>query len=317
MEQIVFLDKDPIPPHITIRPPRFSHKWQDYPYTPDELKEARLKEATIVISNKVALDAPLLAKLPKLKLIALTATGFNHIDTAYCKKHNIGVCNIQDYAGQSVAEHTFAMLFSLRRRLKEYHQDLAQGKWQRNKQFCFFNAPIREIKGSTIAIIGSGNLGQAVAKMARALEMNVIFAERKNATTIRPNFTPFKQALMQADVISVNCPLTTETIDLIGDNEFALMKPEVVVINTARGAIVNEAALINALLTKRIAGAGMDVCSTEPPDAGHIFMQHLNLPQLLLTPHVAWGSDKALQTLADQLIDNIEAFIAGKPQHLV
>ncbi len=317
MEQIVFLDKDPIPSHIKFRAPHFSHQWQEYAHTPDELRETRLKEASIAISNKVVLDASLLAKLPKLKLIALTATGFNHIDTNYCKAHNIGVCNIQDYAGQSVAEHTFAMLFSLRRRLNEYRQDIANGMWQQNKQFCFFNAPIREIKGSTIAIVGSGNLGHAVAKMARALEMNVIFAERKNATQIRAGFTPFEQALAEADVISVNCPLTTDTLNLIDASEFALMKPEAIVINTARGAIVNETALINALLEKRIAGAGMDVCSAEPPDANHIFMQHLNLPQLLLTPHVAWGSCKALQTLADQLIDNIEAFIAGKPQHLV
>lgn len=317
MEQIVFLDKDPIPSHIHIRTPNFAHLWQDYAYTPNELRAERLKDATIAISNKVVLDAPLLAKLPKLKLIALTATGFNHIDTDFCKKHNIGVCNIRDYAGQSVAEHTFAMLFSLRRRLNEYRQDIAEGKWQKNKQFCFFNAPIREIKDSTIAIIGSGNLGQAIAKMARALEMKVVFAERKNAEKIRAGFTPFEQALAQADVISINCPLTPDTIDLINENEFGLMKPEAIVINTARGGIVNETALINALLAKRIAGAGMDVCSTEPPDAKHIFMRHLNLPQLLLTPHVAWGSDKALQTLADQLIDNIEAFIAEKPQHLV
>ncbi len=317
MEHIVYLDRKPIPQYIHFRAPLFPHTWQEYDGTPPEKRAEYLKKATIAISNKVVLDAPLLAKLPQLKLIALTATGFNHIDLDYCQKHAISVCNIRDYANQSVAEHTFALLFALRRRLREYQQDIAAGKWQENSQFCFFNAPIRDIKGSTLAIIGAGSLGQAVAQMGQALGMKVIFAERKNAKKTRIGFCDFYEAIEQADVISIHCPLNPDTLDLIHQKELNKMKPDAIVINTARGGIVNEKALINALLENKIAGAGIDVCSKEPPSLTHPFMQQLHLPNLLLTPHVAWGSDTALQTLANQLIDNIEAFVAGQPQHLV
>lgn len=317
MEKIVFLDRKPIPAHIHFRSPNFAHQWQDYDSTELEQRFERLQDATIAISNKVILDAPLLAQLPKLKLIALTATGFNHIDIKYCHQQHIPVCNIRNYANQSVAEHVFAMIFSLRRRLNEYQNDIACGDWQNHKQFCFFNHPIQEIAGSTLTIIGGGSLGQATANMGKALGMQILFAERKNATRIRQGYTEFTAAIAAADVISLHCPFNATTDNLIDHAELKLMKPSAILINTARGGIVNEDALVEALIKGTIAGAGIDVCSQEPPSQDHPFMRHIGLPNLVLTPHVAWGSNTALQTLANQLIDNLEAFIAGKPQHLI
>ncbi|WP_407676585.1 D-2-hydroxyacid dehydrogenase [Photobacterium obscurum] len=317
METIVFLDRDTIPDHIQLPQPDFSHQWYEYPSTTPEQVIERLQHATIAISNKVVLDAGTLSQLPKLKMIAIAATGTNNVDLNYCHQHGIIVSNIQGYAVDSVPEHAVAMMFALRRNLMGYHQDIQAGVWQQKQQFCFFTHPIGDIKGSTLGIIGSGSLGQAMAKLAKALGMKVLFAEHKNQRQCREGYTPFTDVLVQADILTLHCPLTAQTTDLIGKAELAQMKPSSLLINTGRGGLVDEAALVEALKSGQIAGAGVDVFTEEPADTSNPLVAHAGLPNLLLTPHVAWGSDSAIKALTNQLIDNVNKYVEGKPQSLV
>ncbi|RXJ73319.1 glycerate dehydrogenase [Veronia nyctiphanis] len=317
MEHIVFLDRDTIPAHITIPSPDVAHQWQSYPATePSEVVE-RLREATVVITNKVVLNAHILAQLPELKLIVVAATGYNNVDIDWCHENQLPVCNIRGYATRSVPEHVIAMLFSLRRNLVAYQRDIQNDIWREKNQFCFFTHPIGDIAGSTIGIIGSGSLGQGVATLAKAIGMKVLFAERKGSKVCREGYTPFETVLSQADAVTLHCPLTDETENLISDNELKLMKPESILINAGRGGLVDEKALILALKKGEIAGAGMDVFTEEPADYSNPLVANAGMPNLILTPHVAWGSDSSLQTLANQVSDNIQAFFAGKPNNLL
>lgn len=314
---VVFLDRATIPRHIHLPALTFSHRWQEFDTTvPDQVVE-RLKDADMVITNKVVLSAEILAQLPNLRLVAVSATGVNNVDVDYCRVHNIAVCNVQGYATQSVPEHVVAMMFALRRNLMGYHHDIAAGEWQRNKQFCFFTHSIGDIAGSTMGLIGGGALGQATAALARALGMQVLFAEHKGQTECRDGYTPFEQVLREADVLSLHCPLTEQTHNLIAQPELTSMKPTAILINTGRGGLVDETALVDALKQRTIAGAGVDVFSEEPADINNPLIANMDLPNLLLTPHVAWGSDSAIQQLANILIDNIEAYAAGKQQNRI
>ncbi|MFT7681368.1 MAG: glycerate dehydrogenase [Moritella dasanensis] len=317
METIVFLDRATIPEHITIPQPSVECQWQEYATTTSEQVVERLQDASIVITNKVILDAQILSQCPQLKMIAVAATGTNNIDLAYCHQHNITVSNIQGYATNSVPEHVVAMMFALKRNLVGYHQDIQAGVWQQQKQFCFFSHPITDIAGSTLGVIGKGSLGNAVATLAKALGMIVLFAERKDADKCREGYSPFESVLKQADVLTLHCPLAEQTRNIIGREEFKRMKKNSILINAGRGGLVDEVALVEALQTQQIAGAGVDVFTQEPADNSNPLISNAHLPNLLLTPHVAWGSDSAIQTLANQLINNIEQFIAGKPQNQV
>ncbi|AJR10000.1 D-2-hydroxyacid dehydrogenase [Photobacterium gaetbulicola] len=317
MEHIVFLDRDTIPDHIALPSPEFAHQWTQYSSTRPEQVIERLRDATIAITNKVVLDAAILAQLPKLKMIAIAATGTNNVDLAYCRQQGITVSNIRGYAIDSVPEHAVAMMFALRRNLLGYHRDIQQGVWQEKKQFCFFTHPIGDIRGATLGLIGSGGLGQAMAALGRALGMKVIFAERKGAEACREGYLPFHTVLAQADVLSLHCPLTNETRNLIGSGELEQMKDSAILINTGRGGLVDEQALVDALRCGEIAGAGCDVFTEEPADDDNPLIANSDLPNLLLTPHVAWGSDSAIQALANQLVDNLNAFAAGIPQNQV
>lgn len=315
--KIVFVDRATIPKHIELPPLAIEHEWQEYDFTEPEQVFERLYNADIVITNKVVLSANVLAQLPKIKLIAVSATGVNNIDVEYCKANNIAVCNVQGYATRSVPEHVVGMMFSLRRNLMGYHHDIAAGEWQRNKQFCFFTHPIGDIAGSTMGIIGSGGLGQATAQLAKALGMDVIFAERKGVYDCRDGYLPFDSVIQQADVISLHCPLTEQTHHLISDRELAMMKPNTLLINAGRGGLVDELALVDALKQRQIAGAGVDVFTEEPADINNPLLANMELPNLLLTPHVAWGSDSAISQLAQILMSNIEAYVEGKQQNRV
>ena len=212
-----------------------------------------------------------------------------------------------------------ALLLALSRNLIAWRATVQAGRWQQSDQFCLFDHPIRDLHGATLGLIGSGTLGNGVARLAEAFGMRVLRAERKGVTTVRPGYTAFADVLAEADAISLHCPLTPETTGLIGEAELQAMKPSALLINTARGGIVDEAALIRALKEGWIAGAGFDVITAEPPPEGHPMVdpQLLALPNFLLTPHVAWSSRPAMQALADQLIDNIEAFAAGTPRNRV
>jgi glycerate dehydrogenase len=279
-----------------------------------------LRDATIALTNKVRLGAAELAQLPRLKMIALAATGHDIIDLAACRERGIAVSNIRHYAVHSVPEHVFALILALRRRLLEYRAEVERGRWQQAEQFCFFDHPIRDLHGSTMGIVGAGSLGQATTTLATAFGMRVMFAEhassRATAALAGAQWVPLDRLLREADVISLHCPLTPATRNLIAADQLRAMKRTAILINTARGGLVDEAALVFALQQGLIAGAGFDVLSTEPPIAGNPLLE-LRLPNFILTPHVAWASDEAMQRLADQLIDNVECFIRGEPQHLL
>ena len=314
MELIVFLDRDSI--QADFRRPGFPHEWRDYPATADSQVAERLNGATIAISNKVPLMAASLTPLKNLRMIAICATGTNNVDLDYCRAHNITVSNIRNYAVNAVPEHVFALILALRRNLPGYREDVQNGLWQKAVQFCLFTHPILDLHGSTLGVIGHGALGKATAKLGEAFGMRVLIAEHKGAIQVRPGYTSFDAVLADSDVISLHCPLTPATHHLIGGPEFRKMRRHALLINTARGGLVDEAALVQALKDGVIGGAGFDVLTTEPPRTGNPLLD-LRLPNFILTPHVAWASRNAMQIMADQLIENIEAFIRGAPQNRV
>lgn len=308
---IVFLDRESV--DANVRKPNFPHTYKEYEstWTPDEIV-SRLKDATIAIINKVPMRADVLKQLPKLKLIAVAATGTDVVDKAYCKEHGITVVNIRNYAFNTVPEHVIALIFALRRNLLTYVNDVQNGVWNTSSQFCFLTHPIRDISGSTLGIVGYGALGKSIGKRAEALGMKVLAYD----IFPQPGLTDFETILKESDIITLHVPLTPETKNMIGEKEFKKMKPTAILINTARGGLVDEAALAKALRAGTIAGAGFDVLTVEPPKDGNILLDK-TIPNLIVTPHVAWASKEAMQILADQLIDNIEAFVAGKPQNVV
>jgi len=308
--RIVFLDRATL--GVPFRPPNIPHDYLEYAATTGVQAAERLAEATIAIVNKVPLRADTLSRLPKLKLIALAATGSDCVDKFYCAAHGITVCNIRDYASDTVPEHVIALIFALRRSLIAYDRDVRRGKWQAIDQFCYFDHPIRDIAGSTLGIVGYGALGRALAERAKAVGMKVLATGSKPG----PGLIPLDDLLGQSDVISLHCPLTEATKNLIRARELSLMKPDAILINTARGGLVDEAALAEALVKGRIGGAGIDVLPVEPPRDGNVLLD-LDLPNLIVTPHIAWASQSAMTKLAEQLTGNIEAFAAGKPRNVV
>lgn len=314
---IVFLDRDTISPETHLRQPAFAHDWVQHARTPSNQAAARIADADIVIVNKVKLSAETLAQAPRLKLIAVAATGTDNIDLAACQQRGIVVSNVRNYATHTVPEHTFALIFALRRSICAYRDALKEGRWQTAAQFCFFDYPIRDLAGSTLGVIGDGVLGQAVARMGQALGMRVLFSAHKGRSGQGRLYTPFETLLRQADVITLHCPLNPSTRNMIGAPEFAQMAKKPLLINTGRGGLVDEAAVGPALDTGHISGAAFDVTSVEPPPADHPFMALLDRPNFILTPHVAWASAEAVQALADQIIDNIEAFVRGQPVNVV
>jgi glycerate dehydrogenase len=308
---IVFLDRESV--DAKVRKPNFPHSYKEYEstWTPEEILD-RLKDASIAIINKVPMRADTLKQLPKLKLIAVAATGTDIVDKAYCKANGITVVNIRNYAFNTVPEHVFAMIFALRRNLLAYVEDVRAGKWNKASQFCFFDYPIRDIAGSTLGVIGYGALGKSVGRIAEGLGMRVLPYD----VFPQSGLVDLETIYRESDVITLHTPLTPETRNMIGAKEFTMMKPSAILINTARGGLVDEQALADALKSGTIGGAGFDVLTKEPPKDGNVLLD-LRLPNFILTPHVAWASQEAMQILADQLIDNIEAFVAGKPQNVV
>lgn len=274
-------------------------------------------EADIVVTNKVPLRRQALDVLPRLRMVAVAATGVDMIDLDACRGRGVVVSNIRGYAARTVPEHAFALILALRRNLFAYHRAVADGRWQENGLFCFFDFPIADLAGARLGIVGEGVIGQGVAALARALAMTPLFAAHKGATGMGPLYTPWPEVLETCDIITLHCPLTAATRHMIGRPEFLAMKRRPLLINTARGGLVDEAALARALEDGLISGAGFDVAESEPPAIDSPLMRLLHRPDFILTPHVAWASRDAMQTLADQLIDNIEAFVAGRPVNRV
>lgn len=311
---VVFLDRGSV--KAEIRGLNFKHTYEEYSKTSFNQIVPRLQQATIAIINKVQLNEEMLVKLPKLRMVAVAATGYDCADIAACKTHGVEVINIRDYAMRTVPEHVFMMILSLRRNLMAYRLDIENGMWQKSDQFCLFTHDICDLYGTTIGIIGNGAIGQATAAIARGFGMRVIFSKYKLSSVDNVESVPFKVVLAQSDILTLHCPMTPETRDMIGINELRKMKRNALLINTARGGLVNEKALIQALDEGLIAGAGFDVLTTEPPESSHPLL-NIKRPNFILTPHVAWTSDGAMQLLAEQLINNIEEWVAGNPQNLV
>ncbi len=313
-EYVVFLDRATLVAELRI--PAFDHVWVEHPHTaPEDVADA-LWRASIAITNKAPITAAVLDACPKLRLVAVAATGVNNVDLAACRARGIAVCNIRGYAEHAVPEHVFMLLLALRRNLLAWRQSLRAGAWQKAPDFCLFDHEMHDLAGSTLGLIGHGSIGAGVERLARAFGMDVLVAEHKGAATVRPGRLAFDEVLTRADHITLHVPLDDDTRGLIGPREFALMRRHAVLINTARGGVVDEAALKSALLSRRIAGAGFDVLALEPPRDGNPLLD-LDLPNFLLTPHVAWASREAMQSLGDQLIDNLEAFVAGQPRNRV
>ena len=301
-----------------LRRPRFDHDWTEQQATPQQQVAERLADATIAIVNKRRLSAEIVAGLPRLQMVAIAATGYNNVDLDACRARGIVVSNVRGYARETVPEHVFALLLALARQIGPYHRSVAVGRWQKSAQFCYFDYPIRDLAGQTLGILGNGTLGQGVARIAAAFGMRVVFGEHKGAATCRDGYLPFERLIREADAISLHCPLNDATRHLIGAAELAAMKPDALLINTARGGLVDEAALADALRARRIGGAGFDVLTEEPPVANPLLAADiLDAGNFILTPHVAWSSREAMQTLADRLIDNIEAFVRGEPVNRV
>ncbi|MEA3134639.1 MAG: glycerate dehydrogenase [Gammaproteobacteria bacterium] len=312
--RVVFLDRASL--KAKVRKPSCATEYVEHEKTAIDEITGRLAGATVAIVNKVPMRAETLAKLPTLKMIAVAATGYDVVDVPYCKEHGIAVANIRNYAVHTVPEHAFAMILALRRNILAYRQDVENGVWNKSEQFCFFTHDIGDLHGATLGIIGEGAIGQSTAAIGRAFGMRVLFADHAPPKMDGVTFTPHERVLAESDVISLHCPLMPATRNLIDMQAFRKMKRNALLINTARGGLVDEAALIQALDEGLIAGAGFDVLTVEPPRNGHPLLD-VHRPNFILTPHVAWASDGAMQFLADQLIENIDLWAAGKPRHLV
>ncbi|MBE2894906.1 2-hydroxyacid dehydrogenase [Spirabiliibacterium falconis] len=312
MLTIVHLDADTFPQGVEVPKPRIPHEWVAYPFTDPQERLERLKNADIAVSNKVVLDRALMAQLPRLKMIAITATGMNNVDLVAAKEFGICVKNVAGYSSTCVPEHVLGMIFALKHSLMGWYRDQLTDRWVDNKQFCYFDYPITDIRGSTLGIIGKGNLGSEVARLASAVGMNVLFAERPNipATQCREGYSPFDKVLATADFISLHCPLTEDTQNIINAHVLNKMKKGAFLINTGRGPLVDEHALVAALKCGQLGGAALDVMIKEPPEKGNVIMQAAKeLPNLLITPHIAWASDSAIDTLLHKVRDNIETFV--------
>ncbi len=314
---IVFLDRETIAPHIDLRAPAFAHRLTVHQRSAADAVAERIRDADIVITNKVRISASDIASAPRLKLIAVAATGVDNVDLPACAQAGVVVSNIRDYARNTVPEHALALMLALRRNLLAYRQSVADGAWQRAGQFCYFDYPIDDLAEATLGIIGRGTLGQATGRLAGALGMRVLYAGRKGVAHPPAPYTAFDEVLACSDIISLHCPLTEATHHLIAADEFRAMARKPLLINTARGGLVDERALGEALRSGQISGAGVDVTRPEPPPADAPLMALLDLPNFILTPHVGWASTQAMRTLADQLIDNIEAFHRGAPRNVV
>ena len=274
-----------------------------------------LSNVDVVISNKVVLNRETLERYPDIKLICIAATGVNNVDLTAAHELGITVCNVTGYATASVVQHVFSLILALHSRLLEVRNGVANGEWCRSEHFSLLKYPITELTGKTLGIIGYGELGRAVAEIAQAFGMRVLLARRDDMDE-RSGRLALHDLLPQVDVLSLHCPLTEHTKNLIDQAELKLMKSDAILINAARGGIVNEHALVDALKNQQIAGAGIDVLAVEPPPENHPLLAY-KADNLLVTPHVAWASKESRQRLIDQVAENIRSFKQGRPRNLV
>jgi glycerate dehydrogenase len=286
-------------------------EWVFHDLTAADETAERIRDAEIVITNKVVIDAALMGEAENLKLICVAATGTNNVDLQAAKAHNIMITNVTGYGTPSVVQHVFAMILALNTNLIGYHERVQAGAWQKSSSFCLFDFPITELTGKRMGIIGYGELGQGVASVAEAFGMQLMIAQRSGSTEAQPGRYPLDEVLQQADVISLHVPLADNTANLIGERELKMMKPDALLINTARGGIVDEHALVDALKSGEIGAAGFDVLSVEPPTQGNVLLDH-PMPNLIVTPHVAWASQQSRQRLLNLVVESIGDYLAGQ-----
>lgn len=313
--KLAFLDSDTIP--FLLTKPDWLTDWANHPATRQETDAVvkALGTAQICITNKIRITPAILGKCPALKFICVAATGYDCVDLQACREHGVVVSNVPGYSRQSVAESVIGSIFALRRNLMLYQQ-LGRDTWQRSSHFCVHDRPIQNIRGAVLGIFGNGAIGSAVADLAQGLGMLVLLAEHRGQQHVRAGYTRFETVIAQADILSLHCPLTPATQGLIGQAEVAHMKPGALLINTARGGLVNEQALIDGLQTGHLGGAALDVISTEPPTGSEpiLSVQH---PNLLITPHIAWAAQDGLARLVSGIQANLEAFHQGQPINVV
>lgn len=315
---VVFLDHEGIAPSVKLPPLPFEHTWQSHQYTgPEELVQ-RLQHATIAMTCSVPLRAEVLRQLPALQMISLALTGTDIVDLDYCHAHGITVTNVPGYAANTVAEHVLALVFELLRRPGRYHQLMRKvHRGEVAPKGIYHDYRVRDVRGKTLGIVGNGAIAMRLAELARAVGMQVFFSD-KGGQFRGEAFVPLAQLLAQSDVLSLNVPLTDETLNMIDAPELAQMKRDAILINTARGGIVNEAALIDALQRGALGGAALDVLVNEPVQPQDPIFQLIERDDFILTPHVAWSSEDAMQGLIDTAVGNIIEFARGEtPRHAV
>jgi glycerate dehydrogenase len=317
MTRIVFLDRGTMGPVKQLVRPAFAHEWVEHDRTrPHEVVE-RLADCDIAISNKVPIGRDAIARLPRLKMIAIPATGYDAFDIDACAERGIIVSNVRGYAINTVPEHTFALILALRRSLPGFRQDVIAGKWQDAGQFCFFSHPINDLAGAVLGIFGEGVIGQRVAKLGEAFGMRTLFGAHKGVSGLGPLYTPFEEVLATADVITLHCPLLPGTRNMLAMPEFRGMTKRPLIINCGRGGLVDEAALVEALDLGLISGIGFDCLTSEPPKAENPLLKVIDRPNVIVTPHVAWASAEAVRAVWQQLIGHIENFHAGRPSNAI
>ena len=317
MRSVVLLDRQSLSGQTILKPLRTNASWREYKTTaPHQLIE-RIADADIIALNKVVIGRSTLEQCPKLKHIAVAATGYNVIDINACREHGVTVSNIPDYAAYSVAEHVMSTSLCLRRELLQYRQQVLAGAWQESPVFCLFDKPVNDIRGATIGIIGMGRIGQQTAKLASAMGMNVLYNARRSMQFDHARQVEFEQLLELSDIISVHCDLNPSTENLIGMAEMQHMQDHAILINTARGGIVNEDALVEAIELNMIGAAAIDVLVEEPPKPNSPLLSIAARSNVIITPHMAWSSLEARQRLMQLTAENIAAFQRGEPINVV
>ena len=313
----VFLDYATMGPGLDLRPLRaLLPELEIFDVTRDDQVAPRIRDAEFIFANKIRLTPDLLENATQIRFIGLTATGTDNVDLEAAQQHGIAVCNIRAYCTESVVEHVFGTLLSLSHNLHRYNASVRAGEWQRAQDFCMLTHPIRELSAMTLGVVGYGELGTAVATMARAFGMNVLISARPGAVSIDNDRVLFDDLLKRSDAISLHCPLNDETRNLFDADAFARMKDNAILINTARGGLVDSQALVDALQSGRLSGAAIDVLSKEPPRRGDPLLDYVG-DNLIMTPHIAWGSDEARQKALDELAANVEAFLGGEERNRV
>lgn len=316
-KRIVYLDRAGLPERFKIAAPKLKHEWIDYSMSrPDQVIE-RCQGADVIVTNKVNINEQTLLACPSVRHVAVSATGYNIVDTQACHRLGVSVSNIPSYSATTVSEHVLTSMLSLRRSLNSYRNSVINGEWQKSDAFCLFGKPINDIAGSTFGVIGFGELGQATAAKASALGLKVVFTSRKQYSSPFAEQISLEQLIEQSDVISVHCSLNDDSKNMIGLSQLKRMKNDCILINTARGGIVNEHDVTLAIQQQLIGGIAFDVLLNEPPNNDSPLLAIAHQENVILTPHIAWASEQAMQSLANVLAANVDAFLNGSPQNIV